>query len=297
MKIALYGDFITDIYSWASLTRFCPEQADAPIYDLLTDDREFLGCAGNVAANIAAAVRFFDNSSENELTIFGSIGRSTLGKLFRSPIMKNVKLNTENVKCYDNSIVKQRIVLDEKIACRIDSSRYFCGSHDDREVTVGKYDLLIVSDYCFGGVEEKLCRDLINNSEISVVDTKRKDLSFYNGATAFKFNRSEYEKFISGEIIPSDWIVVSKGSHGCSVIESSKRVVRTNMPAWPANEIDVTGCGDTFTSVLGLALAHGKGIEMAAYAANYIASKVVSRFGPAVPTSEELLTALEKGII
>jgi D-beta-D-heptose 7-phosphate kinase/D-beta-D-heptose 1-phosphate adenosyltransferase len=60
-----------------------------------------------------------------------------------------------------------------------------------------------------------------------------------------------------------------------------------------AREIaDVTGAGDTVVATLALAIAAGATLAEAAVLANHAAGVVVSKFGPATLTAEELLAAL-----
>lgn len=289
MRVLVYGDFIVDKYTDVSSNRDCPEQTGAPVYDVQGTDK-FLGCAGNVYANMYAMSGLIDD------IIFLDVGGAA-GPVADS--MLGMDTDRSLLRVSSEDIVKERIVLDGKIRCRVDSARTFRWKRVNAPVPVPKYDLVIISDYCFGGVDAAVCKQLIADTPVSVVDTKREDLSIFDGATVFKFNRLEYEHH-RNECIPSKWVVISRGEEGCRVIGVDQAVSSVSIDVAPhkMKKIeDVTGCGDTFTAALGLYLASGRSTIMSAFAANYLASRVVSRMGPSVPTGDEIEEGRKAGIL
>ena len=296
VRVLVYGDYIIDKYSRVVTTRDCPERAGAPVYDILSSE-EFLGCAGNVWRNVLALSMVFPDL---DVYVGGGLGPYAEFMLLNQAKSAGVGISS-SLRAAEEDIWKERLVSDGRVLCRIDSSRKFSFPVlqlvDDAAYN-GSFDLLIVADYCFGSIDEFEVRELIAESRVSIVDTKRQDLSIFEGATAFKFNKGEYTRHV-GTNIPSKWVVVSQGERGCRVIDGgTEQVPIAAAAAWDdVEEVDVTGCGDTFTAALGLYLAGGHGIDRAAYAANYLASRVVTRLGPSVPSPDEIEEGKKRGVL
>jgi bifunctional ADP-heptose synthase (sugar kinase/adenylyltransferase) len=295
MRVLVYGDFTLDRYTSVTTYRDCPEKAGAPVYDVVSS-HEYLGCAGNVWTNVNNLRHIVDQKLD--IDVGGCMG----WKMWDRVLNGRWSMVGSDYLHLGNDITKDRLVIGDSIQCRVDSHRDFgkktplSSKRFDEHAT--RYDLSIISDYCFGGVDADVCAEIIANSTVSVVDSKRSDLSMFTGTTAFKFNQREYQQHMSSSI-PSKWVVVTKGDKGCRVIEGNNDGIPiAQASAWDdVSERDVTGCGDTFTAAFALMLASGRGVDSAAYGANYLASRVVTRMGPSVPTPDEIEEGKRRGVL
>lgn len=294
MKILVYGDFTIDRYREVSSDRFCPEQDDAPVYDLGHLILERLGCAGNTLQNVLALKSLFDE--DVEVSIGGAIGSGALSMVSGCSFSRFLNLSKD--------IIKERFVYNDRILCRVDSRKTFHPIDDMGAMFYAgpdkDYDLLIVSDYCFGGVNKEDVQHLIDNSKVSVVDTKRhRDISIFRGASYFKFNEHEFSNHKFADILqlPSKGIVVSRGKEGCKIIHTNPNMYKEVEPFRVDKEVDVTGCGDTFTSAFAMYVAKTDEPYMSAYRANYLASRVVTRMGPSVPSLDEISNGKKIGVL
>lgn len=83
------------------------------------------------------------------------------------------------------------------------------------------------------------------------------------------FTPNEFEEKALGEV-PGE-VVTTLGAKGCRIRSTGETI-----PAPPANAIDTTGAGDTFTAVLAVRLAEGESLRDACAAANAAAAASVS---------------------
>lgn len=306
MRVLVYGDFVTDRYIRVTSSRNCPEAPEAPVLDVVDVPVNSVGCAGNTLQNV---YNIAASSLENIEIYFGGILddgiQSTLSKV------PNLFSSSNLVEyCRDGGITKDRLI-DRKgrIICRVDSARTFKSS-PPRITPSPEFDLVIISDYGFGSVDELVASKLISLGKLSVVDSKRDDLTIFRGATVFKLNHGEYARQVSRMANTEDrcvealcrYCVVSKGDQGCEVKVfkgqgKEYRIDTIGIPAYPAEEVDVTGCGDTFTAAFALSLMLGRDVLDCARLANYLASRVVTRVGPDTPKKHELADAKEKGLL
>ena len=67
----------------------------------------------------------------------------------------------------------------------------------------------------------------------------------------------------------------------------------TKIPTKAKEVYDVSGAGDTFTALIGLALANGATLKQAANIANHAASIVVGKLGTATCSIDELNISIE----
>ncbi len=306
MRVLVYGDFVTDGYIRVSTSRMCPEASDAPVYDIEKRRTDVIGCAGNTLGNVMMIADHICGDLSIDVWWGGITDQCALTTLLSEKTFTSTNLYSLDPV----GIRKDRIIgADGKIICRLDSKRVF-SVPPAPIIPSPEFDLVIVSDYGFGSIDADVARKLLGLAKISVVDSKREDLTIFRGATAFKLNHSEYSRQVSLMAQTPDqcvealchYCVVSKGDAGCEVrVLRPKgreyRIDSVSIPAFGADEVDVTGCGDTFTAAFGLSLLMGREVFDAARAANYLASKVVTKFGPAVPLREELDEARERGLL
>lgn len=301
-KILVVGDVMFDRYIYVDSTRKAPE-ADIPVWDEIKREVR-LGGAANVAANIASLSR----DDDNEIFLAG-ITDSMDRKRFRSSGIDSticagsrsmykeryVDQNMKYVFRHDN--IKKFEAEDVKTLKK--SIQHFCQGH--------LFHAIIFSDYDKGTIDEEIV-NLVSrcktNETITVVDSKRLDLSLYSGFDVLKVNESEYAAQIRAPYrnVESLFrnVVVTKGAKGAALVTSApyvrdrKRdiVIREACDRYittteefhtiSVNATDVTGCGDTHTAAMTYSLLKNRDVRSAIKFANECSRKVVQRFGTSV---------------
>ncbi|GBC96994.1 2-dehydro-3-deoxygluconokinase [bacterium HR16] len=86
-------------------------------------------------------------------------------------------------------------------------------------------------------------------------------------------------------------VVLKRGAQGCIVVTDQHR---TEIPAYPVEEVDPTGAGDAFAGGFVVAMLHGMSVTEAARFASVIGALAVTRQGPmeGLPTLAEVETFL-----
>jgi D-beta-D-heptose 7-phosphate kinase/D-beta-D-heptose 1-phosphate adenosyltransferase len=139
-----------------------------------------------------------------------------------------------------------------------------------------------------------------------LVDPKVPHLARYGGATLLTPNHHEAEAATGVRIRTTadarkaarllaeqarvDGVLVTWGEQG---VWLSHGAVEGHLPATAREVADVTGAGDTVVATLGTALAAGAASAEAARLANEAAGIVVTRFGTAAATAEDLRDRLK----
>lgn len=283
--VLVVGDVIVDEYIYVETRRQAAEAA-VPVWDEIRRESR-PGGAWNVAKNI--------QSIDPEI------------KVYLAGILNAQRWHgeLESKHCFSgDELLKRRYVHDGKIIFR----------HDDRLVvdhveadllrdriyentrhTV--FDAVVYSDYNKGTLTNEIisyCNDL---AELVVVDSKRAFLDpFARGrdcSTILKLNEYEWGCHASDAWpIESmfDHVVVTKGKDGATLRQFDGKESRVNRHVvheehfptrrvWP---VDVTGCGDTHTAAMTVALLRDSGVRNAVRFANEKASLAVQQFGTAV---------------
>jgi bifunctional ADP-heptose synthase (sugar kinase/adenylyltransferase) len=87
-------------------------------------------------------------------------------------------------------------------------------------------------------------------------------------------------------------VLITQGNQGMTLFEQVRSPV--SIPICGRDDItDVTGAGDTVSSVMGLAMGAGATLYESAQLANCAAGVVVMKMGTATLTPEELMTAVD----
>lgn len=180
------------------------------------------------------------------------------------------------------------------------------------EHAIPKHDAIILSDYHIGTLTQKVIDKSIElankHGKIIVVDAQ-KDLDKYKNVTSMTPNLPDTQKFVGFfinndeqmdlagkkllETVNSDSILITCGDKGMVVFD--KDGTKNEIPVFnKAKVFDVTGAGDTVTAVYTLALAVGAEPKYAAIIGNIAASIVITQFGCATTTTDEILTNLER---
>ncbi|MFQ5716099.1 MAG: D-glycero-beta-D-manno-heptose-7-phosphate kinase [Nitrospinales bacterium] len=312
-KILVVGDLILDEYIWGSVNRVSPE-APVPVLDSKSENIA-LGGAANVANNLVAL--------GCEAYLVGAIGQDETGnRLFQ--LIQEKPINADGVFRFVHrpTTSKIRVIAHNQQVLRIDKE-------DNRPITEGtetkiagyinqilpKMDGVICSDYQKGVFTDKVLKTIMHRAKNSkkrvIVDPKNNDFSVYKGASIITPNQREIEaaspikintaldlertaEYLLG-LTKIEALLVTRGKNGMTLYQNNSRPVEI---ATVAREVfDVTGAGDTVTSVLGLAVFSGFTFEEAAMLANMAASIVVGKIGAAVVTLREINEFLQEEML
>lgn len=257
VKVAIVGDSFLDKYCIGDVNRISPE-APVPILDVTkTEIRP--GGALNVAKNLYGL--------GIEPVVFTIIDEGYTQE-FNFPI-KSPKDCVSLVKTRFNALGQQLLRVDQPIA-------YIQEDLDRMEYpSFSEFDIIAFADYDKG---------TIKGGKATIVDTKKKDLSVFEGTQILKINRKEYGE-ASNKVFPQSFITQSED--GINYYKDG--VFKENSPAKTMEVIDVSGAGDTVMAVIIYCLSIGltnpqKIMELA----NKAAGIVISRFGTSTITLEEL---------
>lgn len=237
-KILIIGESCKDIFVYCSTNRLAPD-VPVPVLNIL-HQTENPGMAKNVQRNIN---KIFNNCS----------------------ILTNNNWET---------ITKTRYIhLDSNhMFIRVDSDHSKISKINLKDIDFN-YDLIAISDYNKGYLNEKDIEFICDNHQNVFLDTKKKINDWASKAKIIKINNYEYNQ--------------SKDSMSKSILN---KTIRTNGPEgcffqgkqYPVNKIEVkdsSGAGDTFFAGLITSYVKTNDIEESIKFANICASKVVQEKG------------------
>jgi len=289
-KILVIGDLILDHYAYGNVSRISPE-APVPIVHLKSEEYK-LGGAANVAANIATL--------SGNVTLIGLIGRDRRGKKVIELCKKNkIKIFPEY---FHKTIIKTRIIAENQQLVRIDEEQITPKDLNPRIIKreAEKAEIIIISDYAKGTINEDLMKLLTSLNKKIIVDPKPKNKLIYKGAYLITPNQKEALEMSSceeihkaGEQLQKELetnVIITRGKQGMSIFNNGVK----DIPTFAKEVYDVTGAGDTVIATLSLALASGASLESSAILANHAAGIVVGKHGTAKVELEELRKDLEK---
>ena len=289
IKVLLIGDFMVDHYIIGTSNRISPE-APVPVV-IPKQDYSIPGGAGNVAMNLSLL-------GANVMCV-GCIGNDIWGEKLLS-ILKNEGIKTKGIELIDDhpTTLKQRIYSDGKQVARLDTEKIT--NWQPNSELQQNYDIIILSDYN-KGVLNNLWFDISNLDNV-IVDPKKDSFNHYRGANIITPNLNELKKASDIDIKDDksivnacnqlikennfNYIVAKKGVKGMTIVGANNFV--KHIQAHSVDNPDVTGAGDTVISVLSLAYAQTKDIELSAKIANAAAAIVVGKIGTATVTIEEI---------
>lgn len=308
ITVLVAGDFMIDRYIEGKVSRISPE-APVPVVAVQTV-REMLGGAGNVIHNILAL-----GGHAKAVTCLGMDTEGTrIVELLRSQ-----GADTEGI-LRDTSVVtiqKTRVLASHQQFLRYDQEKLAplpttkletLRRQEDR--LFSGVEIVILSDYGKGFLTEDCAQFLIGAAKKRglqvVVDPKGTNYRRYRGATLCTPNLKELREvsgfaaeteddlFAAAERVRLENelanIIVTRSEQGMSLIPGTSDV-KDDFPAVAKEVSDVTGAGDTVVSVLALGMARNLSLPDCCLLANQAASVVVSKYGAAVVTPEELMLA------
>lgn len=296
-RILVIGDIMLDKLVYGTVDRISQE-APVPIVKF---DREECraGAAANVAMNCAALGA--------QVTLIGIVGKDESAEILKGIVqqagIKQILLADGSIK----TTQKLRVIGRGQQIVRIDfEQRPLIELRDAAYFEIKRHDIIVLSDYDKGALSciEGLIAVARLEGKTVLVDPKGADYRKYAGADLVKPNIHEMRDMV-GHISnkPGDLaekanrlridaqigaVLVTKASEGMTLYDGSEH----HIPSKAREVYDVTGAGDTVIACLAVMLAQGKSLLEAAIAANFAAGVVVSKFGTAVCSSEELEGAM-----
>lgn len=307
--ILVIGDLILDRYIRGPVSRISPE-APVPVIEVGSETYR-LGGAANVATNI--------RSLGGQAIIVGIVGQDAEGEILTGLLEQSgMNGNGVIVDPERTTTVKTRLIAEHQQVARFDreSTREINSDCVLRlaaitEKQVSSTDAIIISDYDKGVVTARFLAETIKMSskfrKPILADPKNRRFWDYKELTIIKPNlhtaasamnkdvRNEEDVEYIGEHLLAklqcEAVLITRGMHGMSLFEKNNDV--KHIPALAREVYDVTGAGDTVSSVLALAMATGAPIEDAAILANIAASIKVGKLGTAAVSREELVNRLK----
>jgi len=252
IKILVFGELCLDRYVYGNVERLSPE-APVPILKPI-NVVENNGMAGNVVENLRA---LSDNIDVEHIHQIEDLNKTRYVELKSNHMFLRVDEGETKQITPINSISKE---LDEKIS---------------------RADIVIISDYNKGFMDEDLISSIAFKSKFCVMDSKKR-LSWktISPIDFVKLNEIEYN---NNRVIVDEnpeKFVVTLGSKGAQYMNKNYRSTR------PQETIDVSGAGDSFISAFTLMYYKTKDVEESINFANEVCSDVVSKKGVSLPDNK-----------
>lgn len=244
MKVLIIGETCVDKFIYCTTNRLSPE-APIPVLNPLHQTVNY-GMAGNTAANVLA-------------------------------LAPDAKL----MKCVqEENITKTRYVESKSnhMFLRVDEGEEHIKPFKwslEVDVMLGQADIVIVSDYNKGFLQNLDLKEIALKSKLSILDSKRKLTDdIIKDFTFVKLNESEH---LNNPDLTTDNIITTLGKKGAlyngEIFESPN----------PQDTIDVSGAGDTFTAAFIIKFYESLEERVAIEFANQKSSEVVSKRGVVIP--------------
>ncbi len=305
LHVAVVGDFYLDEYVTCHPIGISPEM---PVLRTTEGARTLApGCAGNVAANLAALGA--------KVTCFGAVGQDAHGDAFLE-LLQAHGLDVSGMIRRDDSRtgVFTRIVLaggdgSSQHLVRIDNEPATMTAAQRKSLSStllerqGEFDAIFVSDYDETGEDRGIAgpqlahalRQGVTIDRPRLVGSSRLRPEMFNGFDMLFANREEAARLGAGSMTDLrqehalDLLCTTAGAEGATVTDEAGSVVS---PSLTRDLVDPCGAGDAFASAFLLSSLSGLANVPAAAVANTAAAIAVSRPGTVVVTQEDLMGEL-----
>lgn len=305
VRICVIGDVMLDTYVYGKVERISAE-APVPVIQI-EKEMSVLGGAGNVLANLAT----FGVAA----TVISSVGKDQSGSVVET-LVKDITKTSDHLLVPDDAkptIVKKRIVAGNQQLLRIDTENTSpVSSHVTSQVVarleslLTDIDVICISDYGKGFITASLVEMIMTIASRSkipvVVDTKPKNIPFFNNCAIISPNESELITMTDAGTVEErahalaqktkSNILVTLGGKGVYYADAIDSTRNFSLPSFATDVRDVSGAGDTVIAFAVIGLALGLSMVEAVTLANYAAAISVSKPHTAVVTQEELLAVL-----
>jgi rfaE bifunctional protein kinase chain/domain len=304
--VLVVGDAMLDTFITGRVARLSPE---APVPVVIFDHESHrIGGAGNVAHNVVAL-----GGRSTLVAVAGhDDAAATLARACRDAGITPALVGDADRR----TTTKMRIVTERnQQVARVDyeADAEISGGIERQVVSamqqyVGDASAIVISDYLKGCVTASVMRAAIAEGQTHgipvLVDPKLPHIGAYAGATVITPNHHEAEMAthmrvrndghardaarLFREQSACGAVIMTRGDQGMWLLGPD---VEGSLQAAAREVADVTGAGDTVIATMALALATGATLAEAARLANEAAGISVGKFGPAVVTPIELLSA------
>jgi D-beta-D-heptose 7-phosphate kinase/D-beta-D-heptose 1-phosphate adenosyltransferase len=302
VRVLVVGDLMLDRYISGSVDRVSPE-APVPVVRV-ESEREAVGGAGNVAANVTAL--------GGSCAVVGCVGADREGESLLQALAAHGVAHDGVVRTPDRpTTVKTRVLAQHQQIVRFDREvdaeagpDLAARLADAVRRIASNCDVLIVQDYDKGVLARPVIEAILEvtaSRRIAwIVDPKRRSFFEYPGATVFKPNARELGDALGAPIRPDDsgWmeatrarlrcehLLLTLGDRGMALQTSGSALIR--LPAVARDVYDVSGAGDTVTAAVALTLAAGATAAESAELANHAAAVEVAKSGVQTVSAEEI---------
>lgn len=315
-KVLVIGDLALDEMIYGDTERISRE---APVLILQhTHTNLILGGASNAAHNASVL-------NAGKVGVIGVVGddyqaEQLISTLIQANIDTKYVVKDKNRKTItktrisgscSHSITQQIVRIDRQTSGPL-SEETENAIISNMEKAIPQYDAIILSNYHIGTLTQKIIDAAIkfaNTYNKIIVADAQKDLDKYKNVTSMTPNLPDTQNFVGFaisdnatlhdagkklfEVSNAKSVLITCGSDGMVAFDDKGEIFK--IPVFNKSEVfDVTGAGDTVTSVFTMALAIGAEPEYAAIIGNIAAGLVVRHFGCATTTIEEILNDLER---
>jgi len=304
-RMLVYGDVMIDEFIYGSVNRISPE-APVPVLEFESHN-SMPGGAANAARNAVALGA--------DCSIIGCVGDDEDGRHLNL-LLEEENIDAEGLLIDVNRLTtkKTRVIANSQHVIRIDRELVIpIDPKVEKEIKkcmsakLDSIDVVLICDYAKGSVTPDIAGWLINACRKTgtpvVVDSKSSVPAIFAGVTSVTPNMSEARALtglrddnesdlnIMGSVLldmfKSDSVVVTRSEHGMTIFTRDNEPL--HLAAYATEVHDVTGAGDTVSTVLSLGLATGMPLVDAALLANAAAAVVVRKVGTATPSREEII--------
>jgi len=307
-KVVVVGDVLLDRFVEGKVNRVSPE-APVPVLNHGAE-RQLLGGAGNVAANLVA----YGATARLVGVVGDDDGAAAIANLCAAADGLDCRLVTARGR---PTTVKTRYLSGWHQLLRVDAEDASPLSADDATrvlaataSAISDAACIVLSDYAKGVLDAETIPALIGLARQRgipvVVDPKKTDAAIFAGATLLTPNADEMARFAGMGIasdadaeeagrrvlaaVDIDAVLITRGEHGMTLCRRNEPPF--HVPAESRRVFDVTGAGDTVVATLSAALAAGLALDDAVRLANAAAGVAVTKPGTATVSPQELGRAL-----
>jgi D-beta-D-heptose 7-phosphate kinase/D-beta-D-heptose 1-phosphate adenosyltransferase len=293
-NILVIGDIMIDKYIYTNMAKIANE-APIPVFSF-NFEKNILGGCGNVLENM----KLF----QNNLFLISVIGND-------NNIIQNLTNKFNTTLIIDptrKTTVKTRILCDNKILFRYDTEDTHTINSDIETQIINKFnellptlDIIVFSDYNKGVLSEKICKYIIEQSnihnKITIGDLKY-NFNYFKNITITKPNFSEAKQFSKKnsviemhntifDKINCKYSIITLGKDGISFYDN-KNLFTTS---YESNEvIDVTGAGDIVGAIIS-SFYNKVDIQSSLKLATYLGTLSVKKIGTYEISHNDILLA------
>ncbi len=324
--VGIVGDLALDRFIFGGVERISPE---APVPVLLVErQQEKLGCAANVAANLAELKSNWDFP----LYVTGVIGEDVNGKallgslkalhsdLHADVLVDSSRPTTVKTRFLAGSrdhvgFQHQLLRVDEESKHNL-SSELATRLVKHVESILPKISVLVIQDYAKGVLSLETFQAILalakKHHVLTIVDPNRNTpAQAYVGAGLITPNVSEAEAFLGRSLskgadhkiieqachelkekMKLQMCMITRSAHGMTLLDEDNTI--HHFPSIARAVYDVTGAGDTVVAVLAASLSVGATMSAACVLATAAAGVVVAKVGTATASHSEIAKELHR---